>query len=530
MRSVIRVFLVLGLMACSHHTSGGNNNADGSGSGAMVPDGGMCPGAGEQSCNNVCVNTEVNPDHCGSCSNVCGAGQVCASSGCASSCPAGLQACNRTCVDESSDNANCGTCNHACGAGMGCVGGSCVPEVPVGPDPAKCVNGGPPITVDPGNGMQTCTGTIVGNTFTYGLCTCQNVGVPSIDSLFSIDAYNSLMGPYKPGGLGGSCGANGSIRMSAEFDVTGDIRTSGTGGLSIGGATKVGQSLHVAHTLDVLDVLTVGLDAFVTTVTGDQPATIAGNLHTTSCSSVPGNVNVGGTCTSGAVQVDAPCDCLPTDLVKITNLVTYYSDPAHNDNALIGLDPTVYASAAAAARLELPCGYYYLTAINGSSERVIGVHGRTAIFVGASINASAPITFTLTPGATLDVFVAGNLSTSDALHSGTPAYPSHSRFWVSGNVTTSAVGILNGLFYSPTGTFTATGDLEMYGSIFTGSYDGQSSTHIHFDQAAAQSGQECPTNPPSSCGKSYGQTCTMDTDCCQPLYCLPDHTCGYVIQ
>src|SRR5262249_12934100 len=161
-----------------------------------------------------------------------------------------------------------------------------------------------------------------------------------------------------------------------NFEVTGDIRTTGSPGLTIGGATRVGQSLHVAHTLNVLDVLTVGLDAIINTVTGDQPATIAHDLHTTNCGSGPGNVAAHGSCTTGAVQFDARWDC--NTLVQIAALVTYSSNPAHNDNALIGLDPAVYASAAAAPRLELPCGYYYLTAINGSSERVVGVHGRTA--------------------------------------------------------------------------------------------------------------------------------------------------------
>jgi hypothetical protein len=530
LRSSVLVIAILAA-GCGHN-NGGTNDGGGTGtdgSGAMVPDGGMCPGAGQQSCNNLCTDTEVDPANCGACGNKCGATQVCLSSGCADSCTAPLSPCNQTCVDESSDNNNCGACNHACGMGTGCVGGQCVPEVPVGMDPAKCANGGPPITVDPGNGMQTCTGTIVSTTFTYGLCTCTNVGNPVIDSAFSIDAYDSTKGPYVPGGLGGSCGANGSIQMSATFDVTGDIRTSGAGGLSIGGQTTAKQSLHVAHRLDVLDVLTVGLDAIAASVAGDAPGTITGNLTTTDCGSVPQNVTVGGACTSATVQVPDPCDCAANDLLPVDAIVTFFSDPAHNDNALINLDPTVYASPAAAARLELPCGYYFLTAINGASERVIGVHGRTAIFVGASISASAPITFTLTPGSTLDVFVKGGLSTSDALNSGTPAYPSHSRFWLSGNVSTAAVGNLNGLFYNPKGTFTATDALTMYGSIFTNTYDGQSSTNIHFDQAAASAGEECPGGTATTC-KTSGQTCTMDSDCCQPLYCLSDHTCGYLIQ
>src|SRR5262249_28008206 len=124
------------------------------------------------------------------------------------------------------------------------------------------------------------------------------------------------------------------------------------------------------------------------------------------------------------------------------------------------------------------------------------------------------------------------LATEDALNSGVLTYPSHSRFWVAGDVTTSSPDTLNGLFYDALGTFTATDDLNMYGSVFTGYYDGQSATNIHYDQAAAESGQECPENPPpASCGATQGQACSVDTDCCQPLYCLPDtHTCGFIVE
>jgi hypothetical protein len=517
--------------ACGGHSHSGNGGADGSG--MFVPDGGVCPGAGEHVCNNTCVNTQIDPNNCGMCGNSCGSGQVCLSSGCAASCPAPLSACDRTCVDNSSDNANCGTCGHACGSGMGCVGGSCVAEVPVGPDPAKCMNGGPPITVDPGTGTPTCTGNVVATTFTYGMCTCQDVGKPAIDSLFKIDAYNSNTGPYMPNGLGGSCGANGLINFSAEFQVTGDVRTTGTG-LNVGGAMTIGQSLKVKNRLDDNDTLHVGMDAYVNQFgSTNSPATIVKDLYMPSCTAKPGNVSVGGMCHSNnnqPIAIDDPCYACGAHQIPVATLVTFYSDPSHNDNALINLNKDVFANPGAAPRLELPCGYYYLSSINGSSERVVGVHGRTAIFIGGNVSASSPITFTLTPGSTLDVFVGGSVSTGDQFNSGTPAYPSHSRFWVAGNVTTSANGILNGLFYAAPGTFSATSDLEMYGSIFAGNYSGSSLTNIHYDQAAADSGQECPTEPPPPQCTQSGATCQADSDCCQPLYCLGNHTCGFIIQ
>src|SRR5262245_8158137 len=287
--AVLSVVALGSLQACSCN----GNNPNG-------PENG-CPGAGEEPCDGTCMNTQVDPNNCGACGNVCAGSQVCLSSGCATSCPAPLSACDRTCVDTSSDNANCGSCGNACPMGMGCVSGGCVPAVVVGPDPAKCMNGGDPTTVDPGTGMPTCTGNVVGVTFTYGMCACHDVGQPPLDSLFYIDAYNSNTGPYVPGGKGGSCGANNAISMTAEFHVTGDVRTSGPAGLTVGGAMDVGQSLHVANRLNVLDVLTVGMDAIIGSFAGDAPSTIRGDLFTPNCAAKPGLVTVNGTCTSGPI-------------------------------------------------------------------------------------------------------------------------------------------------------------------------------------------------------------------------------------
>jgi hypothetical protein len=508
-------------LACGGAHTGANADAGPGGTDGAVPgDGGTCPGAGEMACGNQCINTGVDHDNCGSCGHACGASQVCVSSGCADSCPASLEACGGTCVDSTSDNNNCGSCGHACGTGMGCVDSACVPEVPVGPDPAKCANGGPPITVDPGNGTPTCTGNIVAATFTYGLCTCQNVGTPSLDSALNIDAYDSTMGPYQPNGLGGSCGANGTISSTDTVSVTGDLRTTGPQGLGVNGAFVVKQSIHVLHAVALNDTLTVGLDGYAAGFGGDgAPATITRDLYTPDCGNVPGNVTVNGTCKAGAISVPPPCACAPGQMMPVQALVTYYKDPAHNDNALINLNPDVFATAAAAPRLELPCGYYYLSAVNGSSARAIGVHGRTAIFIGASVNASADITFTLTPSATLDVFVAGDFSTSGQLNTGNEAYPAHSRMWVNGSVTTSSGSALNGLFWAGYGTFHAQSDLTMFGSVFANNYDGTSLTTIHYDRAASEAGTECPTHPIQTCGQIAGGSCQKDSDCCQPLYC-----------
>ncbi|MCC6877299.1 MAG: hypothetical protein IT378_23540, partial [Sandaracinaceae bacterium] len=54
-------------------------------------------------CGGACVDTSSDPDHCGSCNNVCEVDQVCQGGGCTSECTGGLTACNRACVDTRTD-------------------------------------------------------------------------------------------------------------------------------------------------------------------------------------------------------------------------------------------------------------------------------------------------------------------------------------------------------------------------------------------------------------------------------------------
>ncbi len=75
-----------------------------------------------------CHDTTSDPAHCGSCSNVCGQGQVCAQGVCQgaiSACAAPQTLCSGTCVDLASP-AHCGACGTACAAGQTCTAGACV--------------------------------------------------------------------------------------------------------------------------------------------------------------------------------------------------------------------------------------------------------------------------------------------------------------------------------------------------------------------------------------------------------------------
>jgi hypothetical protein len=80
-----------------------------------------------QSCP-ICSFLDVDPAHCGSCSNPCvipeGGTVSCASGTCVPHCPQGTTYCGGKCVDTSRNGDNCGMCGNPCSSG-GCVAGHC---------------------------------------------------------------------------------------------------------------------------------------------------------------------------------------------------------------------------------------------------------------------------------------------------------------------------------------------------------------------------------------------------------------------
>jgi hypothetical protein len=137
--------------------------------------------ASQDCCDGICVDTQNNATHCGTCGNACDSEK---SSGCtagsctcnfASACTGDSTCCATGCKNTMTDAQNCGLCGRPCGPGETCMGGQCVcgttgSECQGGLDccPAGCVD----TSMDEANcgtcGM-TCTG---GDLCTGGACAC----------------------------------------------------------------------------------------------------------------------------------------------------------------------------------------------------------------------------------------------------------------------------------------------------------------------------------------------------------------------
>ena len=367
----------------------------------------------------------------GNCGTACPAGEACLSGTCTASCPAPLQPCAGACVDIGSDSSHCGGCGKLCPAGEGCVGGSCLRAVPLGAPPPRCQGLGPPIVFAPAAGGG-CAGQIAAATFVNALCSCGEVGVPQLSSEAGFDAFDSTKAPYRPGGLGGGLAANGTINATSRLTVTGDLRSAAQAGLRVVADVTIEQNLYLAGGLRLENRLQVGGDAHVNgTISGGASSMIGGTLHTPSCASVPATLQRGN-CADSSVAVTDPCPCPADASAAIFSRITHYADPANNDNATIALPADVFDQPGAPARLDLPCGFYYLNQIHAAGPTTIAVHGNTALFIGGSIQASAPLVFALDAGATMDVHVAGTVLATADLSVGTPADPSRSRFYIGG--------------------------------------------------------------------------------------------------
>jgi hypothetical protein len=110
---------------------------------AQAADAASCP-PHQVICNGTCADTRFDPSACGSCTNSCGPGEVCASGACTSTCPSTQAACKDEdgglrCTDALNDNANCGYCGNVCGAGTICSNGKC--GLTCGADETRCVAG-----------------------------------------------------------------------------------------------------------------------------------------------------------------------------------------------------------------------------------------------------------------------------------------------------------------------------------------------------------------------------------------------------
>lgn len=106
-------------------------------------------GGGTVNCGGACADTLLDPKNCGACQTACKTDEVCSAGKCGLSCVGGAIKCGSRCVDRLLDAKNCGACDTACTAGEVCSAGKCGLSCVGGTK--KCGAGCVDTTSDPAN-------------------------------------------------------------------------------------------------------------------------------------------------------------------------------------------------------------------------------------------------------------------------------------------------------------------------------------------------------------------------------------------
>ncbi len=350
---------------------------------------------------------------------------------------------------------------------------------------ASCSDAGPPVTgLD---GGASCGATLAASTFQYAICSCgslQSTGV------LTTDGYDSTKGG-PTGALGANVGFNASAAWSSAPSLGGNLFS--PGGISAPKGGLVRGDLHLGGAVQG----------------GGQTFTVDGNAFVEA--TLPSSVKVLGT-TSHVSSVASPCNC--NSPLPISSLVSAHAAPNNEDSA-IGLSASA-AGGGNASQIDLPCGDFYLTVISPSKALTIAVHGHTELYIAGAVSTSNALTFSIDPGASLDLFVAGGFSATGTLHLGSTSSPSSCRAYVAGSqfqVPSSASIACN--IYAPSASI-ALPSTVAYGSIFSNGVTASGSATLHYDTSIQ--GGTCATCTAASCDDE--NPCTVDS-------CTSNGTCSH---
>jgi hypothetical protein len=537
----------------ANHSAGTNSGTDPGYSDGPVfrnnwdPEVDGCPSSYQEVCGGTCINTRIDPDHCGGCGVVCGDGEVCSGGVCATSCLADDTICGRSCANLNTDNQHCGQCDNACPEGQGCNNGSCVPAA-VFDAPAMCRGGGPPIEIEgTGTRIDRCSGEIAEERFRFALCSCSEVNLTS-GGLYT-DAFDSQEGPYVPGVLGGSVGVNRDFKCTADVDIGGSLWAGSGSSVDVRGRSTIHMDMRVDGALSSGGSL--GVDVLENAAVRRSINPGGGGVRIADTLTVPEGVSIGGGITYGSlvrapVNVAPPCACSPDEVIPVADIIAARRD--NNDNALIGLDPNLLNGGTEYRRLDLPCGNYFLNGINVNSDLTIVAHGRTAIYIQGNVQA-ARLTLRPAPDAELDIFIDGRVQ-AGGVTIGSPLYPAATRLYLGSNerfqITKDV--LIGGFVYAYPGRIHVTQDVEVFGGIFANELSVTAKLTIHYDRRILYAGDTCrdpdprpdpdPNQdagwPDANPGPDTGPgpdpgpdpvcvqidgACSLDGDCCPPLVC-----------
>ncbi|WP_163863977.1 DUF7305 domain-containing protein [Myxococcus eversor] len=353
---------------------------------------------------------------------------------------------------------------------------------------AFCASTGPLLLVgDSVTGEKVCSGHLAERAFRFALCSCDRL---AFSAALTTDAFRSSLGKYVPGGQGGAVATNGGVAANDTLKVGGGFSAGGADGISLGRGLSVGGGLYSGGPLTGNVSAQVTGDAWVRGDVGLASLTVEGKL------AVPAGNLMSGTVTASEVLREpvesvAPCACDDASRVDIRGLIANHAE--HNHNAAIGLDAASLEGFTGERTLELPCGRFFLTGIEGQGRLNLVVRERTALFVRDAVVIGERLSVEVVPPGELDLFIGGDVTVAGQLLLGSVDAPARVRVYSAGTGTLgiSAGSVIAGNFYAPGATMTLSGNAEVYGSLFVRHIEASGALGLHYDADVLTLGSAC---------------------------------------
>lgn len=352
-----------------------------------------------------------------------------------------------------------------------------------------CPGGGDPIKLDV-SGSATCASAVAQQLHAFALCSCDELKLSSrLDSM----SFSSTGGtPQRSAAIG----TNRTLTSEAELEVEGSVWVAEALAVHLGGA--IARTLRSGGSLLADEgELSVGGDAFINgDVSGDGPISIDGTLHVPASATIAASVSAQAT-QREPVAIPTPCACNAATQIDLAGLIS--AAATTNDNAAIGLSVDALRGDGALTTLALPCGRFYVSAIETQGTLTLDVSGRAALLVRDDVVLRGALEVTLASGAELDLVIGGTMTSFGRHDIGSTASPSRMRLWIASSKTVLLDGApaLRAITTASRSLVSAPSGLEVFGSLLTNQLVSAGPTTLHFDEAVLTSGQACgaPATP-----------------------------------
>jgi hypothetical protein len=287
-----------------------------------------------------------------------------------------------------------------------------------------------------------------------------------------------------PAGIG-SVGVNGKTELVNEADVVGTwIAWGGFSGVgvSIGDSLITPASVEIVGDARIQNDLVIGGDL---TAVGTLDV---GTLRLRGGDQLTGEMTINSRAPYAGAG-NAPCGCDESTFFDVKTAVLAAKQAVGGENSW---------DAVGASEVHLATGSYYVKSAQVVGEATFVIEGNVSVFIDGSLETVGSAQWQLAPGASLDLFVSGNVEHVGSLSAGDATNPGAFRLYLGGDQTaTVGEAAFFGSLYAPRAKVLYVGDARIVGSIFAKSLEAIGTLTVEYGD---------PLTPPQSCNEPPSPT------------------------